>query len=745
MEYHWDGTISSGGFGGGGGLAKESLGLVDQSEIEIPISGMDCAECTLHVRRAIEGVQGVREARVLLSAEKAVVTWEGGDLNLAAIRRAVERAGYGVLDRSPQLGRGDASLRANRRLRYVLALSFVFVLLIVVLGEWFGWLDLLTERIPRPIGTIGVLLIGFPIFTDVIRAALRRQITSHMLMSVGAFAALLIGEWGTAAIVVAFMHLGAAIERMTAERGRDALRGLAALAPRTARVVRQDEEIELSIEDVLVGDVVVVRPGESIPVDGQVVAGHATVDQAAITGESMPVDVSPGARVFAATIAQLGSIRVRATHVGEASTFGRVIQLVEGAEANKGEVQRIADRFSGYYLPLVAAIAGVTYLVGGEALPAVAVLVVACSCSFALATPIALLASITSAAGRGLLVKGGKYIETLAAADVLLIDKTGTLTLGQPRISGVFPVDGESEAQLLSLAAGAEKYSEHPLAQAVYQMAVERGLEPSDPTSFEALPGVGVRAVLDGREVSVGRQQEGKPSRPISGRDWDGDTRLYVHQDGKLIGLLTAADSLREEVPEALQDLRNFGLAHIELLTGDRDVVAGALAEQLGIPYRAGLLPEDKIEIVRALQSEGHVVVMVGDGVNDAPALAQADVGVAMGAAGSDVAIEAADIALMREDWRLVPQAFRIARRSMRVVKFNIGFTALFNLIGISLAAFGVLPPVFAAAAQSLPDLGILANSSRLIRDQPFPAKPSRLFPFQSTAARRVRRTGYRR
>ncbi len=694
----------------------ESPGLAGQSEIEIPISGMDCAECTQHVRRAIEAVQGVREARVLLSSEKAVVSWEGGDLDLAAIRRAVERAGYGVPDRSPQQGRGDASMGPNPRLRYILALSFVFVLLIVVFGEWFGWIDLLTERIPRPIGTIAVLLIGFPIFRDVIGAGLRRQITSHMLMSVGAFAALLIGEWGTAAIVVAFMHLGAAIERMTADHSRDALRDLTAMAPRKARVVRREEEIELPIEDVRVGDVVVVRPGENIPVDGQVTAGQATVDQAAITGESMPVEVSPGARVFAATIAQLGSIKVRATHVGEASTFGRVIRLVEGAEANKGEVQRIADRFSGYYLPLVAAIAGVTYLVGGEVLAAVAVLVVACSCSFALATPIALLASITSAAGRGLLIKGGKYIETLAAADVLLIDKTGTLTLGQPRITGVFPVDGKSEAQVLCLAAGAERYSEHPLAQAVCQMAVERALEPSSPTSFEALPGVGVRAILDGREVTVGKADEGDNRSTFNARHRDGDTRLYVYQDGKLIGLLTAADSLREEVPEALRELGAFGLAHIELITGDRDVVAAALAGELGIPYRAGLLPEDKIEIVRALQAEGRVVVMVGDGVNDAPALAQADVGVAMGAAGSDLAIEAADIALMRADWRLVPQAFRIARRSMQVVKFNIGFTALFNLVGISLAAFGLLPPVFAAAAQSLPDLGILANSSRLIR-----------------------------
>lgn len=699
-------------------MAAVKSGPEPRPEIEIPIRGMDCAECTQHVRRAIEGVRGVREARVLLSSEKAIIFSEEGELDLPAIRMAVERAGYRVPDQPSTAERRGLPLEASHKFQYLLGLSFLFVLVVVILGEWFGWIDVLTERVPLPIGAAAVLLIGFPIFRGVIRAALQRQITSHTLMSVGALAALLVGEWGTAAIVVAFMHLGGAIERMTSARSRGALRDLTSMAPRTARVVRQAGEIQLPIEEVRVGDVVVVRPGEQIPVDGLVTGGHATVDQAAITGESMPVDVSPGARVYAATIATLGGLKVEATQVGEASTFGRVIKLVEGAEANKGEVQRVADRFSGYYLPVVLGIAGVTYLVSREALAAVAVLVVACSCSFALATPIAILASITSAAKRGLLVKGGRYIESLASADVLLIDKTGTLTLGRPRITGVYPANGLTEVRLLSLAAGAEHYSEHPLAGAVRQLAAERGLQPPEPDGFEALPGIGVRASVDGHEVTVGRKGSGGETQdPISGMEPDGDTRLYIHQDGKLIGVLTAADSLRDEVPEALRELRGCGLERIELLTGDREVVAAGLGEELGIPYRAGLLPEDKIDIVRALQAEGHVVVMVGDGVNDAPALAQADVGMAMGAAGSDIAIEAAHVALMREDWRLVPQAFRISRRSMGVVKFNIGFTALFNLIGISLAALGFLPPVIAAAAQSLPDLGILANSSRLLRE----------------------------
>lgn len=686
-------------------------------QIEVSIRGMDCADCTRHVRQAIERVQGVQGAQVLLSSQKAYIRTGGAPLDMGAVRTAVKRAGYSVADEEQTASEHTIEGDRDDKFRYLLGLSFGIVIMVVVLGEWLGWIEVLTQQIPWPVGTALVLGLGFPIFRDVAQAASQRQITSHTLMSVGAVAALLVAEWGTAAIVVTFMHLGGYIEQYTAERSRDALRDLTALAPQQARVLRNGDEIEVPLQDVRVGDVIVVRPGEKIPVDGRVIDGQATVDQAPITGESMPVEVSSGAGVYAATIAQLGSLRVEATEIGEASTFGRVIKLVQRAEGEKGDIQRIADRFSAYYLPLVLAVAGVTYLISQDTLATVAVLVVACSCSFALATPIAMLASIAAGAKRGLLIKGGKYLEILASADVLLIDKTGTLTLGQPTITAIYPVDGIGPDELLSLAARAEKYSEHPLGKAIWHAAVERGLSLQDPDSFESMPGVGVRARIDGHEIMVGR-----PAPIYSHEDGladgntDGSTRLHVLRDGEVIGTLTAADTLRPEVPKALAALREFGLEQIELLTGDQQAVAEELAGGLHIPYRAELLPEDKIEIVREYQTQGSVVVMVGDGVNDAPALAQADVGMAMGAAGSDVAIEAAHIALMREDWNLVPMAFSIARRSMRVVRINIGFTGIFNLVGLTLASLGFLPPVIAAAAQSLPDLGILANSSRLLR-----------------------------
>ena len=372
-----------------------------------------------------------------------------------------------------------------------------------------------------------------------------------------------------------------------------------------------------AVAAMVAGDTVVVRPGERIPVDGTIVSGTATIPQ-------------------------LGALRVRAERIGAESTFGKVVRMVEEAEANRSDVQRVADRFSGYYLPVVALVAAATFIASGDALATVAVLVVACSCAFALATPIAMLASVGAAARRGLLIKGGKYIELLDRADVLLVDKTGTLTL-------------------------------------------------ETPTEFTAVPGLGVRATI-------------------------GATVVAVTRNGNAVGHIAVADRVREEVPAALARVRELGIPTVELLTGDAEQTAARLAGDLGIAYRAELLPEDKIRVVKEYHQQGRTVVMVGDGVNDAPALAQADVGIAMGGAGTDVAVESAHVALLRDDWSLVPEVLAVAKRTLRVVRGNIGFTAAYNLVGLSLAAVGILPPVLAAAAQSLPDLGILANSSRLLR-----------------------------
>ncbi|WP_298433531.1 cation-translocating P-type ATPase [Geobacter sp.] len=688
--------------------------------VELIIKGMDCADCARHVKATIEAVPGVIGAIVLLASQKAVVRLDPTKAAPADIHKAVEGAGYSVVTSETE----HATLpplfgQFTRRILTLFGVVFGAVLFIVVIGEWLGLLEAVTKRVPWPVWLAVVIIGGWPVLAEVAKAAVRRKITSHTLMTVGMLAAMAVGEWAAAVIVVFFMRVGEYVESFTAEQARRAVMDLTAMAPQKARVVRDGAEVEVPASEVKVGETVIVRPGEKIPVDGEVTDGQATVDQATITGESMPVEAGPGAKVFAATIARLGSLRVRALKVGEDTTFGRVVKLVEEAEANRGDVQRYADRFSGYYLPVVMAVALLTYLFSRNPLATAAVLVVVCSCSFALATPLAMIASIGAGARRGLLIKGGKYLETLNRADVLLLDKTGTLTFGRPRITDVVTLGALSEEEVLTLAASAERYSEHPLAEAVRCKSRELNLALLEPERFEAIPGQGVRARVGGIGVEVGscRIVPDAASIPaVAELESQGKTLLFVLSDGEPVGVLAAADTLRPEVPQALAETGKLGIRRIELLTGDSELVAAPLAESLGINCRAGLLPEDKIAVVKEYQAKGHTVIMVGDGVNDAPALAQADVGIAMGAAGSDVSIEAAHIALMREDWSLVPELLAIARRTMGVVRMNLVFTACYNIAGLSLASLGLLPITLAAALQSLPDLGILANSSRLLR-----------------------------
>lgn len=695
--------------------------MADSKTIEIPISGMDCAECTQHVRHAIEKLPGVQSVNVFLGTEKAVVQLDPVQVDMSAIRAAVQSAGYDV-PRSDTPQPAPVSLGDfNRRLMILLVSVFVIILSVVIFGEGLRLFDFLNERVPFLIGLALVSAGGYPVFVNVIRAALKRQIISHTLMTLGVIAALAVGQWVTAALVVVFMRIGNYVENFTTESARRAVKELTALAPQTARVERDGLEVEISVSEVKPGETIIVRPGEKIAVDGEVVSGQATIDQSAITGESMPVEAANGTHVYAATIAKLGSLRVRADRIGLDTTFGRVVKMVEEAEAHRADVQQLADKFSAWYLPIVAAIGALTFLISRNPLSTAAVLLVACSCSFALATPVAMLASVGASAKRGLLIKGGKYLELLARADVLLLDKTGTLTLGQPQVTDVVSLNGFSRSEILSLAASVERYSEHPLAEAVRTLARDENISLMEPKDFEAVPGQGVRAMLGEHRVAIGNRRmiPSGESLPIAVKlEAQGKTLLFMESENKLVGVLAAADTLRPEVPAALKEMHALGIRHIELLTGDNERTASALAEKLGVSCRANLLPENKIDVVKEYQAKGHVVVMIGDGVNDAPALAQADVGIAMGAAGTDIAIEAAHIALMREDWNLVPDVWKIAQRTMRIVKMNLVFTTVYNVVGLSLAAMGILPPVLAAAAQSLPDIGIMGNSARLLRQK---------------------------
>ncbi|MCS7234679.1 MAG: cation-translocating P-type ATPase [Armatimonadota bacterium] len=680
--------------------------------VELPVQGVDCAHCAAHLQKTLASLPGVAYAEVPLGAGRAVVRYDPMRTDPEQLKEAVRGAGYAAEPASAAAPYGRSVLRA-------LGALFGVVLVLAVLGERTGLVEEVTRRVPPPLWLAVILTGGWPVFRKVVAAARQGRVVAHTLMTLGVMAAAAVGEWAAAAVVVFFMRVGEFVERFTTERARDAVAHLARMTPRVARIERDGREVSVPAEEVRPGEVVVVRPGEAIPVDGIVLEGAAAVDQSSVTGEPVPVEVGPGASVFAASLVQSGYVRVRATAVGRDSTFGRVVRMVQEAERDRGPVQLAADRFAAAFLPVVAAIALATLLVRGDALATAAVLVVACSCSIALATPVAVLATVGAAARRGVLVKGGRHLETLARADVVLVDKTGTLTMGRPEVVEVVVLDGRNPDWVLALAASAEHYSEHPLAQAIRRAAQVRGLAVTAPEEFRAQPGWGVRAQVRGMHVQVGRPVELSPadfSDHLQRLEQKGGTVVAVAVDGRPVGLLRLSDRPRPGTAEALGHLKALGVRHVELLTGDSEPAAEALARELGIAWRARLLPEHKVEVVRQYQRQGHVVVVVGDGVNDAPALAQADVGVALGPASAAVAAEAAHVVLLREDWQLVPQLFGLARRFMRTVRLNLAATAVYNVVGLCLAALGLLPLPVAAAAQALPDLFILGNSSRLLR-----------------------------
>lgn len=695
-----------------------------QKNVILHIGGMDCAECAGSVEGAIRDLPGVTSVQVLLGAERATVAYNPETVTTEKIKEAVKDVGYTAtepLTDLPEAAKNDV----GQIIGWGVLGMVVLIVLLAAVGERFGIFDKALERLPWWVPALALVIGGYQIFWGFLKDTWHRRITIGTLMTLGVIASAAIGEWTTALLIVFFMRFAGWMESLTTERSRQAIKELIALAPQTARIIRDGEEVEVSVADVIPGNTVVVRPGERIPVDGEVVEGFAPVNEASITGESVPKDKAIGDHVFAATIAQAGFLRITATRVGADTTFGRIVRLVEEAEAHKAPVQRFADRFASYYVPVVGVVALLTLLLTRHVLNAVAVVVVACACAIVIATPIVVLASVGAAARRGLLIKGGAALEQLSRINTVVLDKTGTLTYGQPRVTDVVTLNGVGKSEFLQKVATAEHRSEHPLARTIVAEARDRGLPVSDPQDFTSIPGRGVLATVGTKEWAVGNRalliSRGIAVSPDAEREavsleTQGKTAFFAAQGREIVGLVGVADTVRPDAVAALKELRHLGVTEVLLLTGDNERVAKAIAEPLGLSYQAGLLPEDKIEAIKKLQARGRVVLMVGDGVNDAPALAQADVGVAMGMAGTDVAIEAADVALMRDDWSLIPEALRLGKRAARTIRQNLVFTAVYNILGIGLAAVGLLPPVWAAAAQSLPDVAIMLNAARLLR-----------------------------
>jgi Cd2+/Zn2+-exporting ATPase/Cu+-exporting ATPase len=693
--------------------------------LELTVPELDCADEARQIEGALGRMDGVLDVQTAVGARRVLVSFDPEAVRPQAIAETIRGLGMTVSD-TP----GPA--RRRRSLPDALGWAFVSIVALLTLAglvaERVGIVDAAVGRIPPWLAVAAVLAGGYPIFGNVIRALRRGAVTSHALMTLGIVGALAVGQYAAAAVIVFFMRLADFIEGYTTERSRHAIKELLRLAPETARVERDGRDVEVPAEQVRPGEIVLIKSGDRIPVDGVVLDGRAAVNQASITGESVPVEKEPGAEVFAATICDRGALRVRVEKVGKDTTFGQILRLVEQAEANKAPVQRFADRFTAYYIPVVIAIALATYAIGGNPTAAVATVLVACSCAIAMATPTTVLAAVGWAARRGIVVKGGRYLEALAKVDVLVMDKTGTVTVGWPEVTDVLSVGGATEESLLAAAASLEQRSEHPLADGIVRAVEKAGLVLESPTRFEVHPGEGVTGELGGEGVicgterllaRLGVQVPGAIRQRVAALAGEGKSVVLVARNGRLAGLVALADTLRPEVAAAVEQIRALGIRRVIMLTGDREPAAAAVAARLGIEFEAELLPVEKIRAVERLQREGHVVAMVGDGINDAPALAQADVGIAMGVAGTDAAIEAAHVALMRDDWRMVPEAIALGRRAFRVIAQNLWFTVGYNAVGILLAATGWLPPVGAAAAQSLPDVLVMFNSARLLRSRP--------------------------
>jgi len=573
---------------------------------------------------------------------------------------------------------------------------------------------------PTPVYvSIGVLCAavgGYPIFREAIENILERRMTMELSMTIAILAALAIREVFTALVITLFVLVAEVLECLTVGRGRRAIRHLIELLPASATVRRGGAWSEIEIKNVLPGEVILVKPGGRIPVDGSVEAGHSFVDQATITGEFQPVEKSPGGTVFAGTINQSGALEIRAERLGRDSTFGKIIEAVERAEKSRAPIQKTADRLAGYLVYFAVAAAALTFVITHNSRSTISVIIVAGACGVAAGTPLAILGGIGRAAHGGAIIKGGLYLERLAEVDTVLLDKTGTLTYGTPEVEEVRPVPGVRHEALLRAAAVAEGRSEHPLAQAVLRKASQIHLEPEDPEEFEYVPGRGVAARLAGQEILVGSRAflEGRGVLVESREVRTGNAEIHVARRGQYLGSLAISERLRPEARHAVQSLRSMGFK-TGLLTGDTKAAAERVGKDLGVDDVASeLLPEGKLDYVNQVTAAGHTVAMVGDGVNDAPALMQAAVGVAMGS-GTDVARESSDVVLIGNDLSKLVETLRIARRCRRAIMQNFVGTLVVDGIGIGLAAVGLLNPLLAAFIHVSSEMTFILNSARLV------------------------------
>ena len=742
------------------------------------VTGMSCAACQARVEKAVSGVPGVTECAVSLLTNSMGVE---GTADPKAIIAAVEAAGYGASPKGAKRAESAAedaedALKDREtpvlRKRLLISLGFLLVLMYLSMGHNMAHFPVppflenhVSMAITQMLIALIVMAVNKKFFTSGFGSLLHGGPNMDTLVALGssaAFAYSLVelyvmsaaqaaGDsaqlmryahnlyFETAAMIPCLITVGKLLEAMSKGRTTDALKGLMKLAPKTAVLLRDGNEVEVEISEVQVGDIFVVKPGENIPVDGVIVEGSSAVNESALTGESIPVDKSVGDRISAATINQSGFLKARATRVGEDTTLSQIIAMVSDAAATKAPIARIADRVSGVFVPAVIGVSVLTlviWLLSGKAFSfaiarAIAVLVISCPCALGLATPVAIMVGSGVGAKNGILFKTAVSQEEAGKMDVVVLDKTGTITSGEPKVTDVLPAEGVSETELLSEAAALEQHSEHPLAKAVMACAKEKALPVREVTDFQALPGNGLRAVRDGRELVGGSGKYMAGKFPVSDSmqrraetlSAEGKTPLFFGRDRQLLGIIAVADTIKSDSPQAVKELQNMGLEAV-MLTGDNERTARAIGAEAGVDrVIAGVLPDGKEAVIRRLQQRGKVA-MVGDGINDAPALTRADLGIAIGA-GADVAIDAADIVLMKSRLTDVSAAVRLSRATIRNIHQNLFWAFFYNIICIPLAAgfyqvlFGwtwEMSPMLGAAAMSISSFTVCMNALRLNR-----------------------------
>jgi Cd2+/Zn2+-exporting ATPase len=683
---------------------------------------MDCASCAVAIERAVGGLEGVQGVQVDVMSGTVRVAREVayGDVDLAS---AIRAAGYSVRERSP------GPERRPRGPLVAAALSGVLLAAGLALG-WAG-----SPVTPVPFLALSTLVGARYVAPRGWKALRARSLDINFLMTLAAVGAGIIGEWGEAAAAMFLFAVAQLLEGFAMGRARRAIAALMKLAPREATVRRDGHDQVVAVETVRVGEQIVIRPGERLPLDGVVVQGHSALDQSPITGESMPVDKEPGSEVFAGSINGHGGLEVRVTSHAEDTTLARIMHAVEEAQATRAPSQSFVDRFAKVYTPAVVVLAALVavlppLLAGAEwatwVYRALALLVIACPCALVISTPVTIVSSLAGAARRGVLIKGGAQLEAAGAVDTVLFDKTGTLTTGRPVVTDIVTLDGLPDHGVLRLAAGVERHSEHPVARAIVHAARQRGLDLPEPEAFVALPGRGARALVEGRTLYIGNRRiceelgtcQDAVHRVIETLERTGRTAVLLTTEARALGVVAIADQPRPGARQSVAALRAAGIARIVMATGDNAAVAHAVAAQLGIEeVRAGLLPAEKHRAVTELRATGARVAVVGDGVNDAPALAAANVGIAMGAAGTHVALETADIVLMGDDLGQVAATIRRSRRTVRIIKQNIAFSIGLKAVFLALALVGQATLWMAVAADMGASLVVIANGLRAMRE----------------------------